>query len=179
MKQRKHWKNRTMKQYIATIILFTVFGGGTSSAQELLDTKSAIEIALKNNLDIQIANRDLEVSKNNAHLLNSGFLPTLTGTSSANYGSDFSQENILLNGDVVEFNNIKSTNYRAGLDLSVTLFDGLGRKYNYKSLKETYGITELQVRETIENTILNLFSVYYEVARLTENKVTLKETLQL
>ena len=48
--------------------------------------------------------------------------------------------------------------------------------YNYKRLKEEYNLSELQARETIETTILQLFSVYYEVARVTENIDVLQET---
>jgi len=47
-----------------------------------------------------------------------------------------------------------------------------------KSLKEEYNLTALQARETIETTMLQLFSVYYEVARLTENEQVLKETFE-
>ena len=54
-----------------------------------------------------------------------------------------------------------------------------GRFYNYKRLKEQYNLTELQARETIENTILQLFAVYYEVARLSENVEILEETLRI
>ena len=40
-------------------------------------------------------------------------------------------------------------------------------------------MTELQARETIENTILQLFSVYFEVARLTENENVLRQALEI
>ena len=59
------------------------------------------------------------------------------------------------------------------------LFDGFRRQYNYKKLKDTYNVTELEARETIENTILQLFSIYYQVARLTETTAILEETLNI
>ena len=65
------------------------------------------------------------------------------------------------------------------MSLNYTLFDGLGRRYNYKSLKEQYQLSELQARETIENTVIQLFSVYYTVAQLTENLEALRETLEV
>jgi outer membrane protein TolC len=54
----------------------------------------------------------------------------------------------------------------------------LGRWYDYRRLKEQYSLSELQARETIETTLLQLFSVYFEVARLTENVTVLQETFQ-
>jgi outer membrane protein TolC len=51
--------------------------------------------------------------------------------------------------------------------------------YNFKRLKEQYNLSELEARETIENTLIQLFSVYYEVARRYENVEVLKQTLSL
>ncbi len=59
------------------------------------------------------------------------------------------------------------------------MFDGLGRLYNFKRLKEQYNLSQLEARETIENTLIQLFSVYYEVARLTENEQILEQTLAI
>jgi len=69
--------------------------------------------------------------------------------------------------------------YNASLNANYVLFDGLGRFYNYKRLKEQYQLSELQARETIENTMLQLFSVYFEVARLSENEKVLQKALEI
>ena len=55
----------------------------------------------------------------------------------------------------------------------------MGRKYTYKKLKETYNLTELEAKETIENTYVRLFTVYFQIARLSENTETLKEALAI
>ena len=67
----------------------------------------------------------------------------------------------------------------ASINLNYTLFDGLGRYYDYKRLKETYKLSELQARETIENTIAQLYVVYYNVAQVTENVTVLEKTLTI
>ena len=66
--------------------------------------------------------------------------------------------------------------YNARLTVDYLLFDGLGRMYNYKRLQEEYNLSELQARETIEVSIVQMFTVYYEVARITENIKVLKDT---
>jgi outer membrane protein TolC len=63
--------------------------------------------------------------------------------------------------------------------LNYIIFDGLGRKYNYQQLKETYNLTELQAKQTIENTYLQLFTAYFQIARLSENKDNLNEALSI
>jgi outer membrane protein TolC len=55
----------------------------------------------------------------------------------------------------------------------------MGRKFNFEKLKENYSLSELQLRQTIESTVLELFTVYYEVARLTQNKINQAETMDI
>ncbi|MEM6864861.1 MAG: TolC family protein, partial [Bacteroidota bacterium] len=69
--------------------------------------------------------------------------------------------------------------YNASVNVNYTLFDGLGRYYDYKSFKERSQQSELEVRQTIELTILQLFTVYYELARLTENTKNLQQALEI
>ncbi|MDG1728523.1 MAG: TolC family protein [Algibacter sp.] len=147
-------------------------------AQELITPEKAVSLALENNYGIKLVNTDVEVAKNNANILNSGYLPTLTGNAGATYNRD-NTEAEFADGRVTVLNGAESSRYNASVDLNYTLFDGLGRSYNYKQLKETQKLTELQARETIENTILQLFTIYYNVAERTENTNAILQTLAI
>ncbi len=165
--------------------LILVFG--ELAAQEPLLTKEeAIEQALEQNFNILVARNDVQIADNNKNILNSGYLPTLTGLSGATYNRDDST--IEFPGQVDDEGNprpdltidkAESQRYNAGLNLDYTLFDGLGRLYNYRILKEQYNLSELQARQTIELTIVELMSVYYEIARLTENENVQQEALEI
>ncbi len=157
------------------ILVVGLIGFGSISAQEMLTKQEAIEETLGNNFGIQIANNDLEIADNNQDILNSGYLPSLRGLAGASYNLE-NQEVTFNDGSTNVVNGAETTQYNASVNLDYTLFDGLGRWYNYKSLKESYNLGQLQVRQTIETTILQLFSVYYEVARITENIEVLKQT---
>lgn len=146
------------------------------NAQQVLTKEEAVKLALDNNYDIKIANNNVQVAENNKSVLNSGYLPTVTGTAGATYNLD-NTEAEFSNGNSTVLNGAESSRYNAGVSLNYTIFDGLGRHYNYKRLKEQYQLSELQARETIENTIVQLFSVYYNVAQLSENLETLDQTL--
>jgi outer membrane protein TolC len=147
-------------------------------AQTVLTQAEAVKLALENNYGIKIAANAVQVADNNTSILNSGYLPTLTGSAGATYNLD-NTEAEFSNGTSTVLNGAESDRYNASLSLNYTLFDGLGRRYNYKSLKEQYQLSELQARETIENTVIQLFSVYYSVAQLTENLEALRETLEV
>lgn len=170
---------------LTTFFIFTLMT--TLVAQEKnLSKQEAVNLALVNNFGIQVAKNQIAIADNNQGILNSGYLPTLTATAGASYTRDDS---------VIEFpgqfnedgsprantdlNKAEAQRYNSALNANYTLFDGLGRFYNYKRLKEQYQLSELQARETIENTMLQLFSVYFEVARFTENEYVLQQALEI
>jgi outer membrane protein TolC len=146
-----------------------------SSAQEVLTKQEAITQMLDNNFGIQFAENQLDIADNNQDILNSGYLPSLTGNAGANYTKD-DQDVTFRDGESNSITGAETTRYNASVNFNYVLFDGLGRFWNYKSLKEEYNLSSLQARETIELTLLQLFTVYYEVARLTENEQVLKQT---
>ncbi len=161
-----------------TLCILTLALSATISAQQMLPVSQAIELALENNYGIKIVDNNKKIAENNASLLNSGYLPTITGTSGVTYNRD-NIEAEFNNGQSTALNGAKSSRYNAGVNLNYTLFDGLGRYYDYKRLKEEFKLSELQARETIENTISQLYTVYYNVAQVSENVKTLEQTLSI
>jgi len=163
---------------IIIIITCSLLISGISLSQETLEKTEAVEIALENNYNIKIARNNVELASNNAHVLNSGYLPTLQGNAGANFSSGSSRAE-MQDGSVRETSSAQSYNFNSSLGLNYTLFDGLGRKFNYAKQKENYSISELQMRQVIELNILQLFQVYYDVARLTTNEINQNETLEI
>ena len=147
-------------------------------AQNVLSTQEAVELALEYNYGIKIAKNNVEIAENNANVLNGGFLPRVTGNGGATYNRD-NTEAEFSNGTSTTLTGAESSRYNASVNLNYTLFDGLGRQYNFKRLKEERQLSELEARETIENTVLQLFTVYYDVARLSENARSLQQTLNI
>ncbi len=167
--------------YIKKILYIVVLFSGYIHSQEILTKDQATQEALANNLGIKIAKNSVNIAENNAGILNSGYLPTVAINSGANYNRQDNEAQLSeqAGGGSNSTSGVESRSYNASVNLNYTLFDGLGRYYNYKSLKEQSDLSELEARETIENTLLQLFSVYYEVARQTENFDNLKETLKI
>ena len=144
--------------------------------QQILQKSEAIALALENNYGIKTANNNVIIAENNSDVLNSGYLPSLSGNAGATLDVQ-NTEGQLVNGETRTADGVETKRYNASVNLNYTLFDGLGRYYNYKRLKEAYQLSELQARETIENTITQLLSVYFEVAQNTENLQTLTKVL--
>lgn len=168
---------KSMTKHIYLVIVLVLFTLKLN-AQNILTKKEALQLALENNYGIKIATNNLEISKNNASIYNSRLLPTLSTNAGANHNRS-NQEIERQDGSITNIDGAETKGYNASVNLNYTLFDGMGRKYNYKQLKETHNLTELQVRETIENTYLQLFNVYFQIARLSENVKNLNETLKI
>jgi outer membrane protein TolC len=143
--------------------------------QELLSKEKAVKLTLENNFGIKVAKNQVKIAENNQSILNSRFLPSLAANAGGTY-DESNQEATFQDATVRAIDGAETTRYNASLNLNYTLFDGLGRWYDYKRLKEEYDLSELQARETIETTMLQVFTVYFEVARLSENIDVLNET---
>ena len=170
--------------YIISLLLLIVFS--KTQGQEKLTKEEALEIALEQNFGIKVSRNVTEIIKNNSGVLNSGYLPTVSILGGSNYTE--SDAEIAFPGQVDEdgtpipnriFEDQESQRFNAGVNLNYTLFDGLGRKFTYKQLKEQYALSELQLRETIEFTILQLYEVYFNIAQLTESKSIFQENLSI
>ena len=164
--------------YIKYILLIFTVSAGLQAQEKMITKSEAVQLALENNYGIKISNNNLKIAENNKGIMNTGFLPTLTGNAGTTYNLD-NTEAEFSNGEITNLTGAESSRYNASLNLNYTLFDGLGRHYNYQQLKEQYNLSELQARETIENTIFQLFTVYYNVAKLTENVTLLNQSLHI
>ena len=161
---------------IYRITLSVFFAISLVQGQEKITKEQALEWALEENFGIQISRNSTEIFKNNSSVLNSGYLPTVSLSGGSNYTASDSE---IAFPDQVDSSGLPIPNrlledqetqrFNAGVNLNYTLFDGLGRKYTYQRLKEQYALSEFQLRETIEFTILQLFEVYFNIAQLTES----------
>ena len=148
----------------------------TGHSQELLTKETAVSLALENNYGIRMAENYVKIAENNASIYNSGYLPRVTGNAGVNY-SNTSSELTDQSGAVSEVNGAESNGYNASVGLNYTLFDGLGRSYNYKRLQESHNLSELEAQTVIQNSLVQIFANYYEVGRIFENKKNISESL--
>ena len=163
-----------MRKLIYILLVFLNVG----YAQEILTTDQAVKLTLENNLDILVSENVLEISKNNSSILNSDYLPIINAESSfAKNKADVDIDTPGgLSGEIEERDEEAES---ARLNVIYYLVDGNGRRFNYKKSKELFNRTKLEVREIIENTLLQLFTIYFDFARLTREQEILKNTLDI
>ena len=147
------------------------------SAQEAnkLSVAEAIKIALKNNYDIKIATQDVMTAENNASIFNSGFiLPTLDGNSSLDYSKT---ETEVIPANTFRLNGGLNSVISGQLSLKYTILN-LYSIYNFSVLRQRFKLSEIELRQIIENTLTTIYNTYYQIALLTEKDAALIKTLE-
>ena len=166
-----------MKKTAIIIVMFSIIFYPIG-AQEILTLEKAIALTLENNYDIKISKNNEKISENNKGILNSGFLPTLSTSTSGKYAIT-ETSNKLNSGEVLEINENNTVNYTANMQLNYLLFDGFGRINNLKKLKEEHQLSQMQTEFVIENTIFQVARQYYQVAQQVQTIKILKQSLKI
>ena len=154
-------KKQRLLKIVFACILFTF---SSVNAQKALTLDNAVNIALKNNFDIQVSRNDATIAQVNNTPGNAGMLPTAAINGSANYSlNDGFQK--YPDGTSVNFPSLNSTTITAGAQLSWTLFDG-GKMFVTKNkLNEIESLGEIQYKDKVLQTLFNVVSAYYDVVR--------------
>ena len=147
-------------------------------AQNILTQKEAVAKTLENNYGIRIAKNEMEIARNNTDKGLNGYNPTVNASAgpTASLGSAAQKFNGPL--EDAEVKNAFSWTAAASVAANYTLFDKT-RDYSLEQLKEVLNLSDLQLRQTMESNLLQVFNHYYEVARLTENLKVLEQTFDV
>ena len=144
-------------------------------AQSLLTMEEVVQHVLAHNFDIQIARNNQKIATKNHHVGKAGFLPTLDARSYVDKEYQTwpkkSKEGTRLSTDV---------------GLRWTVFNGMQRIFTYKQLGKKIQISQLEVKQKIEEKVAEAIIGYYSLALAQQKKHVLenglsvsKEVLQL
>lgn len=168
--------------YYKTIIKFLFFvlvalTSNTLTAQPVLPKAEAVEILLEKNYGIRVAKNNRIIAENNTSKENNGYLPTVDASfgPTANLGGSSQKFN---SGMEATVSNAFTWGANASVGTNYTLINKQ-REATLEQLKEQVNLSDFEIRQTIELNLLQLFNAYYEIARLTENKNVLSETIEL
>lgn len=148
------------------------------AAQERLSLEEAIRIGLQNNYDIQIANRREAIAENNVTLGNAGFLPNVDARASRTFTENNARQRFQNGPDRVR-NGASSNNLNSSVNLNWTIFDGLGMFINYDRLKALEKAGTLVTKETVENTLADIYDTYFEVVRQSQKIKAIQDAIAI
>jgi outer membrane protein len=152
----------------------------TVQAQAPLSLEQAIATALDKNYSIRIAGKRAEIVRNDNTLGNAGFLPTLTGAAQKNFTSSHLRQDFFNSLQApLDRAGVNNNNSNTGVSLNWTIFDGLGMFISQDRLTqlEEMGLTNAKI--TIENTIADVSSAYFEIIRQYQRVRALRNALDI
>jgi outer membrane protein len=136
----------------------------TSSFAQVLTAEEAIKLALQNNFDIQLARNSADVAANYNSVGNAGMLPQVNANGALG-GSNTALNQTLADGRNTERNGVITNTANAGVQLSWTLFDGMGMFINRTRLNQLNAAGEQAYRIQVEQTLQEVLTAYYNLVR--------------
>lgn len=150
---------------IRFLIISFLFINASISQDSVLTAKDVVDIAVKENLDIQIAQSDVEIASINNNWGNAGMFPTIAAQATNTEAvSNLNQK--LNNGNSIQRNNVSNNSLNANLTLSWRIYNGM----RIRSTKERFEIIEkmgnIAFKQQVDQVIFDVLSVYYNLVRL-------------
>lgn len=165
----------TMFRPFSLLVLGVIVTG--LKAQDTLSLQQAVALALENNQGIQVAYNDLEMAQNNATAGNANLLPRVDGQAGGEYSVNNTRQEFANDLPAVDQSGAATRSWNARVGLTYTLFDGMGNINYYKWLKEVATLADVQTRNQVELTIMNVVNSYYACAGFAINVDITKENL--
>jgi outer membrane protein TolC len=131
----------------------------------LLKARDAVDIALRNNLRIQIARSEQDIARINNTWGNAGKWPLVTaGMANTEALSNLNQK--LANGNEIIRNGVTNNILAANISASWRIYSGMRVLATKERFEELERIGELQLRQEVTQLSFEVLSAYYDILRL-------------
>jgi outer membrane protein TolC len=164
-----------MKRILIYLLLFCTC---TAQAQKILTLEQAIDLTLKNNYDIRLAQNDAAITANDYAYANFAFAPRVNGSASKVWNTTQTKQEFL-NGSKRDTSGIHSRNFSANISLAWTLFDGLKMFATRQKLEAMRSLGELAVKDQLVNTVANIIAGYYNIVQLKQQLRNVSEQMSI
>jgi outer membrane protein TolC len=164
-----------MRKFIFLNCFLVLFG--TLSGQDLLTKADAVEVLLQNNYGIQVAKNNVLLAENNTSKKLNGYMPTVDASAGGTASLGSSTQSFS-NGNEANVKNAFTWGGNASVGANYTLYNK-PRDVRLEQLKEQVELADIELRQSMELNILQLFDAYYEIARLSENLGVLEQTIEV
>lgn len=161
-----------------TLIYFFLLCCCTAQAQKILTLEQAIDLALKNNYDIRLAQNDAAITANDYAYADLAFVPRVNGTASKVWNRTQTKQEFL-NGSKRDTSGIRQSNFTANVNLAWTLFDGLKMFATRQRLEAVRNLGELAVKDQLVNTIANTIAGYYNIVQQKQQLHNIAEQMSI
>ncbi len=163
-----------MKKYNYTFLFFGL--SFVVLSQSVLTIDDAIKIGLEKNYAVLISKNEKEIAKAQNNFGNAGMSPVVSLNANVNLSTVNSYQEFNT-GAVQDRNGAQSNNTGASANVTWMVFDGLKMFAIKKRLNQSVQLSELELKQQMENTIYDIISAYYSVVKINELIKAAKQNL--
>lgn len=160
-------------------VLLFLIPGITGFAQQKLSLTDAINTALQNSYDIQLAKNSVEISNINNHIGVAGGLPVVSATGNDNEQVTSINQKFADAARDTKRDNVSSNNLTIGLTGSFLLFNGYRVVSTKKRLEELQQQNQQLLSVQIQNTIAAVTTKYFDVVRQQSYLKTIAQSIEV
>ena len=135
-----------------------------TEAQQQFTLRNAIDTALRNNFDIQIAKNYVEIATMNNTYGVAGGLPYVSANAGDN-GSITTINQNLSDGTESNISNKGENAVNAGISAGIVLFNGFKITATKERLSRLQNLSEIQLNQQIQNILADIMITYYGIIR--------------
>jgi outer membrane protein len=164
-----------MKRIIFAIILLLPI---IVHSQQIYTLEDLVRESLLNNYSIKIGKVSEQIAEKNVNIGNAGMLPRIDITRSFQYSMTDLEIQLATGQRIGSVDNITKTN-NAGLQVGLTLFDGLAMFANFDKLKDLRERSKIELKIMIETMTRELALNYFNALKQESNMKILSSSLEL
>jgi len=171
---------------ISILLALCLLQAGTGLAQvtDVLTLEQAIALALANNHDLKIQQHQVSIAQNNVYPGNAGLVPTIRLVGNASYQNNNTDVLIRTFADnpptiAISDGAAASTNYTAAIEANYVLLGGFGGQYRLQLLGHQKDLAFYQQQAVLQATIMNVASLFLEVAKLQNQEELLRKNVAI
>ena len=147
-------------------LVLVIFFPKSTLGQEVLRLDEAINLAIEQNFSVALAQIDREVSEKAVYRSNAGFGPTIDLNANATGTLNDVNQNYIDGREVKRGGRIIAPN--ANIALNMTLYDGGRMQATFDRLREISAVSDIETQLQIQDVVVQVMQVYYEVIRQVE-----------
>ncbi len=163
-----------MRKIVCLVLLFSI----SHAHAQVLTLQQAIDIALKNSLDIELSRNNAAANTLYNHLSVAGGLPVVNGSLSNNQSlTNLNQK--LSNGTTTNRNGNTNNALNSGVEASYLIFNGFRVRATKSRLEALQKQSEQLVALQIQNVIAAVMIKYYDIIRQKSYITTLQQSIEV
>jgi outer membrane protein TolC len=160
-------------------VLLGLFITACAFAQQKLTLQDALNIALKNSYDIQLAKSNVEINTINNHIGIAGGLPTVSGTLSDNEQVNNINQKYSDASRNAEQTGVASNIIAAGVTGSIVLYNGYRIVATKNRLEQLQQQSLSLLNAQIQSTLASVMTKYYDVVRQQSYLKTIDQSIEV